>query len=63
MTKTNTDKPMFLSIADTAREMGICTVSVRKAISNGTVKTVRIGNRILVPRMELMRLAGMAEAA
>ena len=44
------------SPAEAAQRMGVSLSTVRRAISLGTVQTVRIGSRRLVPASEVERL-------
>ena len=48
---------MFVSAAETAVLVGISKRRTYEAIRDGTIGSVRVGNKILVPKLELVRLA------
>ena len=45
-----------LTIAEAARELGICKQFAYEAARAGEIPTIRIGRRVLVPRVALNRL-------
>ena len=48
---------MFVNVAEVARLTGLCLKTTKRRVQDGTIKSVRIGRRILVPVAELERLA------
>jgi excisionase family DNA binding protein len=53
---------LALSIPEAARQLGIGTNSAYKAAAAGQIPTVRIGDRILVPRAALAAMLAKAGA-
>lgn len=47
-----------LSIAQTAKLLGLNQRSVSGAVARGELPSLRIGRRILIPRLALLRLLG-----
>ena len=45
-----------LTIAETAKELGICRQFAYEAARLGDIPTIRIGRRVLVPRAALDRM-------
>lgn len=52
------EQPLTLSIAEAAVALGISTQSAYSAARRGEIPSVRIGNRLVVPRAQLARLLG-----
>lgn len=50
--------PLLSTIPDAARITGISIDTMRKALSLGQVRAIEVGDRQLIPRSELQRLAG-----
>ncbi len=53
---------LTLTDYETARLLGISRGSVRQAIGAGEVHSVRLGRRLLVPVIPLLRLLGQEDA-
>ncbi len=53
---TETAEPQVLSVSEAGRLLGICRDSAYAAVRNGTLPSIRIGKRIVVPRAALERL-------
>ena len=53
----------WLSVAETARELGISEMTLYRAIQAGDFPAVRVRNRLIVPRRALDDLAAAAVAA
>lgn len=53
---TETVEPQVLSVPEAGRLLGICRDSAYAAVRNGTLPSIRIGKRIVVPRAALERL-------
>ena len=53
---TETAEPQVLSVPEAGRLLGICRDSAYAAVRNGTLPSIRIGKRIVVPRAALERL-------
>lgn len=51
-------QPATCSINDTAYLLGVSPRTVQREISRGSLHSLKIGNRRLVPRTELDRLLG-----
>lgn len=45
-----TARPLLLSVQETARLLGIGTTLAYQLVTNGTILTVRLGDRRLVPQ-------------
>jgi len=52
-----TERPT-LTVDETGEVMGISRNSAYKAVRDGTIPSIRIGNRILVPTAALRRMLG-----
>ena len=50
------DAPDFLSVAEAAAILGVSRNLVWRAIADGQLAAIRIGRRVLVPRLSLVRL-------
>ena len=46
----------MLSVGETAQRWGISTFSVKRRISEGYLKAIRIGSRVLIPLAEIARV-------
>jgi excisionase family DNA binding protein len=58
-----TDRPA-LSVAETADLLGISRWLVQQAVRDGSLPSVRVGRRILIPKVQLEALlAGQSAAA
>lgn len=53
---TETAEPQVLSVPEAGRLLGICRDSAYAAVRNGTLPSIRLGKRIVVPRAALERL-------
>jgi excisionase family DNA binding protein len=52
------------SVGDAAHELGVSKDHVRRLVSRGVLRAVRLGKRLLVPQLEIDRLvAGGLQAA
>lgn len=58
-----TTQALTLSIAEAAKLLGVGRNQAYEAARRGEIPTIRIGNRILVPRAALDRLLAGREAA
>lgn len=59
---TSTDRPT-LSVAETADLLGISRWLVQQAVRDGSLPSMRVGRRILIPKVQLdALLAGTAGA-
>ncbi len=61
--QTHEGERALFSVKETATRLGICESLVRRLISQGEIKGVRLGDRILVPRQEVERIAGQGVEA
>jgi len=43
-------------IADAAQSLGVCPDTLRRKISAGELKAVRVGRRVLIPASEIQRI-------
>lgn len=60
---TPTERPA-LSVAETAELLGISRWLVQQAVRDGSLPSVRVGRRILIPKVQLDAwLAGQASGA
>ena len=51
--------PLAYSVSDSAKALSVSRQSVRRLVSTGELRSLRIGSRVLIPRSELERfLAG-----
>lgn len=58
-----TEHPPTLSVAETADLLGISRWLVQQAVRDGSLPSVRVGRRILIPKVQLEALlAGSAHA-
>jgi excisionase family DNA binding protein len=49
------------TIAEVAELANVSTATLRQEVRRGRLRFVRIGRRILIPRMEVARLVGLEE--
>ena len=54
--------PLLLSVPNAARALGIGSTLCWELVHSGRLETVRLGRRVLVPRLAVERLAQSAEA-
>ncbi len=45
--------PLAYSVADSAKALSVSRQSVRRLVSTGELRSLRIGSRVLIPRSEL----------
>lgn len=53
------DTPLLVAVPDAARLLGIGTTFAWEMVRAGDLPSVKLGRRVLVPRVALERLAGM----
>ncbi len=59
MEKKNwTGKSLTIDVTTAARLLGVSRGTCYTAVRSGAIKSVRIGQRILIPRAEILRLVG-----
>jgi len=46
----------LISVAETAQTLGVSRMTTRRLIKRGQLRSVRVGNRVLVPASELERV-------
>ncbi len=46
-------EPLLVSMAETARLLGVCKVTVYSMIRAGTLRSVLLGRRRMIPRAQL----------
>ena len=46
----------LLSLREAAERLSVCTDTIRTQIKNGSLKSVRIGHRVLIPTIEIERV-------
>jgi|GEM_PF-3084007 len=56
MTQSYLEQRPVLSVAETATLLGVHHSTLRHEIAAGTIRSIRVGRRILIPRAELDRL-------
>ncbi|MGE0491184.1 MAG: helix-turn-helix domain-containing protein [Vulcanimicrobiota bacterium] len=56
-----TPKPATYSVAQAAKILGLSKGATYIGIKDGSIPSIRVGRRILVPRAKLERLLGLAE--
>lgn len=54
---------VFLSRKETAKKLGICIPTLERRLKDGTLPSIRIGRRILIPADALERLTAKAYRA
>jgi excisionase family DNA binding protein len=54
------DASRMLSVKEAARQLGIGEAFARRLIRRGEIKSVRLGDRVLVPRHEVERIVEQA---
>ncbi|MBZ5513638.1 MAG: helix-turn-helix domain-containing protein [Acidobacteriia bacterium] len=47
----------LITVADSAESLSVSRDTIRRLITRGTLKSVRIGRRVMIPVSELERLA------
>jgi excisionase family DNA binding protein len=58
--RSSSDLPQFLSVAETARALGMSEMTLYRAIKAGEFPAVRIRGRLIVPSRVLEELANAA---
>ncbi len=58
---TTVNEPLTLSIAETARRLGISRGLAYELVARGELPSLRLGRRIVVPRRALERLVDEIE--
>lgn len=53
------DGPLGLTMKDAGKLVGVDYRTIRAGIENGTIPTIQLGNRRLIPRSELLRVFGV----
>jgi excisionase family DNA binding protein len=53
---SNTDERVVLTVEEAGKLLGISRQSAYNAVKNGEIPTIKIGRRILVPRVQLDRM-------
>ncbi|CAG1770342.1 hypothetical protein BAC2_00979 [uncultured bacterium] len=53
---TLADAPTNLTRAETAAHLRLHERSIDRRINDGTIKAVKIGNRVLIPKSEVQRI-------
>ena len=53
------DKKLLFSKDETAQALGVCLQTINHLISRSELRARRIGRRVLIPRSEVERLAGI----
>ena len=53
---------LALSVKEAAETLGVGKELIYRAINRGELRAVRLGGRVMVPRIELERLLGMETA-
>jgi excisionase family DNA binding protein len=56
------DDPRFYTVSKAAERLGVSRHSVNWHVKTGTIPSVRLGKRILIPRPDIDRLAGGEDA-
>jgi excisionase family DNA binding protein len=54
----NIQERAALSVREVASLLGVSSFSVRRRITDGTLKATKFGHRLLIPMSELTRLLG-----
>ena len=54
--------PLFMSVEETASVLGICRTNAYDFVRRGTIRSVRMGKRFLIPKDALKELAESAFA-
>lgn len=52
-------KSLALTMKDAASLVGVDYRTIKQAIETGTIPTVQVGARLMVPRAELLRVFGI----
>ena len=56
-----TDRPVYSSVDELARELGISRQAAYRELNNGSIPSIRMGRRFIIPRtaiQEWLRAAG-----
>lgn len=61
--KSTLDESLTLSVPEAARLLGIGRNTAYEAVKTGQLPSVKIGNRVLVPRAALERMLSAPQAA
>jgi len=61
--KSTSDESLTLSVPEAARLLGIGRNTAYEAVKTGQLPSVKIGNRVLVPRAALERMLSAPQAA
>ena len=56
------EEKLTLTVPEAARLIGISRMTAYSAVREGTIPSIRIGRRVLVPRAALDRLLAQADA-
>jgi len=56
MVTTGTQEPLVYSIVEAGRLLGISRPSAYKLVADGTIKSLQLGRRKVVPKIALMRM-------
>ena len=51
------ETPLFFSIPQAARELGIGIERLKKAVALHQVRSITLGSRVLIPRAAILKLA------
>ena len=46
----------LVSISETAQTLGVARITIRRLIKRDLLRSVRVGNRVLVPQSEVKRV-------
>lgn len=63
METMNIPARLAYSIEEVARCAGVSADLIRREIRKGEIRTVRLGDRVLVPKAELFRICGTSGTA
>ena len=55
------NEPLTISVEDAARLLGISRGLAYEAVRRGEIPVIRLGRRLLVPRLRLLELVGSPE--
>jgi excisionase family DNA binding protein len=53
---TNADRPLVLSVGDTAKLLGISRAHAYELVARGELAHIRLGRRVVVPRRAIDQL-------
>ena len=57
------EERLTLTVPEVARLLGVSRMTAYTAVREGTIPSIRIGRRVLIPRAALYRLLAKADAA